>query len=130
MTSGQLCIDIREQRRNIDIELSRNVLSRRRNLTERRVILIEKFVIETLAHNFAGALFDFTDVDEHSIAWIDRSGKNKIRDVIAAGAVARVGLRTEGSQVFPVTPTANAQTPRSEERRVGKECRSRWSPYH
>ena len=23
-----------------------------------------------------------------------------------------------------------AATPRSEERRVGKECRSRWSPYH
>src|SRR3712207_6868844 len=23
-----------------------------------------------------------------------------------------------------------AQTARSEERRVGKECRSRWSPYH
>ena len=23
-----------------------------------------------------------------------------------------------------------AQYPRSEERRVGKECRSRWSPYH
>ena len=22
------------------------------------------------------------------------------------------------------------QAPRSEERRVGKECRSRWSPYH
>ena len=22
------------------------------------------------------------------------------------------------------------QFPRSEERRVGKECRSRWSPYH
>ena len=22
------------------------------------------------------------------------------------------------------------QNPRSEERRVGKECRSRWSPYH
>ena len=25
---------------------------------------------------------------------------------------------------------ANARTGRSEERRVGKECRSRWSPYH
>ena len=25
---------------------------------------------------------------------------------------------------------ANAVTNRSEERRVGKECRSRWSPYH
>src|SRR3712207_9354184 len=24
----------------------------------------------------------------------------------------------------------DASTPRSEERRVGKECRSRWSPYH
>src|SRR2546430_8399696 len=28
-------------------------------------------------------------------------------------------------RVMPSTPTA-----RSEERRVGKECRSRWSPYH
>src|SRR3712207_817736 len=25
---------------------------------------------------------------------------------------------------------SSAQAPRSEERRVGKECRSRWSPYH
>src|SRR5688572_32482212 len=25
---------------------------------------------------------------------------------------------------------ASTGTPRSEERRVGKECRSRWSPYH
>ena len=24
----------------------------------------------------------------------------------------------------------NLAAPRSEERRVGKECRSRWSPYH
>ena len=28
------------------------------------------------------------------------------------------------------TPIANSLYPRSEERRVGKECRSRWSPYH
>ena len=26
--------------------------------------------------------------------------------------------------------TAGSATARSEERRVGKECRSRWSPYH
>ena len=25
---------------------------------------------------------------------------------------------------------AKREAPRSEERRVGKECRSRWSPYH
>src|SRR2546423_8890374 len=27
-------------------------------------------------------------------------------------------------------PRASSPTARSEERRVGKECRSRWSPYH
>src|SRR3712207_6925135 len=27
-------------------------------------------------------------------------------------------------------PDGHATAPRSEERRVGKECRSRWSPYH
>ena len=30
----------------------------------------------------------------------------------------------------PLAPDAVPVTPRSEERRVGKECRSRWSPYH
>ena len=30
----------------------------------------------------------------------------------------------------PYTISANGHTTRSEERRVGKECRSRWSPYH
>ena len=30
---------------------------------------------------------------------------------------------------YGVTSALNART-RSEERRVGKECRSRWSPYH
>src|SRR2546422_4989216 len=29
-----------------------------------------------------------------------------------------------------VCPTASLKQLRSEERRVGKECRSRWSPYH
>ena len=28
------------------------------------------------------------------------------------------------------TPYENVKVVRSEERRVGKECRSRWSPYH
>src|SRR2546425_9188437 len=29
-----------------------------------------------------------------------------------------------------ITPAKRKQALRSEERRVGKECRSRWSPYH
>ena len=44
-------------------------------------------------------------------------------------------LRAEGSSRV-ITPPPNASSDRtrrrtrSEERRVGKECRSRWSPYH
>src|SRR3712207_9004476 len=34
------------------------------------------------------------------------------------------------SQMAMIHATLNAGQPRSEERRVGKECRSRWSPYH
>jgi DNA invertase Pin-like site-specific DNA recombinase len=33
-------------------------------------------------------------------------------------------------QTFHRTGSASATVKRSEERRVGKECRSRWSPYH
>src|SRR3712207_7002456 len=44
------------------------------------------------------------------------------------------GRRTPPSsrcQTRPRFPSHNLnQRPRSEERRVGKECRSRWSPYH
>ena len=32
--------------------------------------------------------------------------------------------------IHPFYQALALDTPRSEERRVGKECRSRWSPYH
>ena len=63
MTSGERCVDIGEQRRNIDVELSGSVLCSRRNVAERRIVLVEKLVVETFAHNFAGPLLDFADVD-------------------------------------------------------------------
>src|SRR3989449_8062104 len=37
--------------------------------------------------------------------------------------------KPEAAKPAPPEP-AQVPTPRSEERRVGKECRSRWSPYH
>ena len=40
-----------------------------------------------------------------------------------------LGKRSERAQ-FGIVKFAYRQTTRSEERRVGKECRSRWSPYH
>ena len=39
-------------------------------------------------------------------------------------------IRVEGEEAYVgITDYAQSQL-RSEERRVGKECRSRWSPYH
>src|SRR3712207_8522149 len=35
-----------------------------------------------------------------------------------------------GRSIFVEARSASASDVRSEERRVGKECRSRWSPYH
>src|SRR5688572_3241051 len=52
--------------------------------------------------------------------WMINSSTNDTRASIAAEAT-RLGLN------FPVL---HDRAQRSEERRVGKECRSRWSPYH
>jgi len=48
-----------------------------------------------------------------------------------AGAVIAAGSVAVDSNVKKVQhPTGGVVGQRSEERRVGKECRSRWSPYH
>ena len=45
---------------------------------------------------------------------------------INEGSVIEISLTTaEGKELC-----TNMRVTRSEERRVGKECRSRWSPYH
>src|SRR2546423_14144099 len=36
----------------------------------------------------------------------------------------------DGAELVKRIKELSPETPRSEERRVGKECRSRWSPYH
>ena len=46
------------------------------------------------------------------------------------GNLTKIDLAS-GNKVWEVSvPERLAIGPRSEERRVGKECRSRWSPYH
>ena len=39
----------------------------------------------------------------------------------------KVGMKKKGDRMVP---NCVKEEVRSEERRVGKECRSRWSPYH
>src|ERR1039458_2200075 len=49
----------------------------------------------------------------------------------SCGCYSRSGTFVTKHGHRSVTKGSNRQSPmRSEERRVGKECRSRWSPYH
>src|SRR2546426_11994303 len=52
---------------------------------------------------------------------------SRLRRRFAAERVAGLQDRPRPGRPHTVTPRKIA---RSEERRVGKECRSRWSPYH
>ena len=60
---------------------------------------------------------------------------NGLKDVIVSGTGnldtrdkrLYVDLNIKGTMILPCALTLED---RSEERRVGKECRSRWSPYH
>src|SRR5256885_14079198 len=62
-------------------------------------------------------------------------GISPFTDKKDAQVVQRVGIvRPQGHCVFQVPSSffelVLQRVERSEERRVGKECRSRWSPYH
>src|SRR2546425_7779687 len=75
--------------------------------------------------------------------WNRRHGVEAARDRFRPGRDAPLKRKGVPSSVFIILTHRNAPTgcgariagcrpvsPRSEERRVGKECRSRWSPYH
>src|SRR5256885_13037189 len=49
---------------------------------------------------------------------------------IDAALAQLAAMRDSEGQALAVELTARLDDLRSEERRVGKECRSRWSPYH
>ena len=62
----------------------------------------------------------------------DQPSPAEVHQAIAA-AVAAFGIRgcaARVAQAYGEHPETAVLRMRSEERRVGKECRSRWSPYH
>ena len=55
------------------------------------------------------------------------NGAGKTKQLIE---LVHASVAEEGGCVVCIEPGADMTYDRSEERRVGKECRSRWSPYH
>src|SRR5258706_16330007 len=60
--------------------------------------------------------------------YIAEEGKTKLQHLMMLDFVG-LALFTSGAVLLLLGLTFGG-TKRSEERRVGKECRSRWSPYH
>src|SRR5258708_38709367 len=91
-------------------------------------ITIIKLLEEILSFRMQGVEFDNGDmyVDGHKAA-------SDVRDEFVS---VTEKLMDELAQCYNVLPqldinnTIDHRPERSEERRVGKECRSRWSPYH
>ena len=61
---------------------------------------------------------------------VERFYKGKKIVVLCHRLVLLEQLEKALSKKHTVRKLATSDTGRSEERRVGKECRSRWSPYH
>ena len=59
----------------------------------------------------------------------DRNNRLIVEDLVALGLSYDLFTRTTAGNHYHVVQDMFTTT-RSEERRVGKECRSRWSPYH
>src|SRR3989442_7190093 len=57
-----------------------------------------------------------------------RGASLRVKGKIYRACVPRVLVY--GSETWPMKKDDMQRLVRSEERRVGKECRSRWSPYH
>ena len=58
--------------------------------------------------------------------------KDTYKDYFTVGVAVNIRNVTDPDQIALIKKNFNSITAenRSEERRVGKECRSRWSPYH
>src|SRR3712207_9365790 len=57
------------------------------------------------------------------------AGRGSLAGLLAYGDANQIVVDM-GAEVLPVVKHTPVLAGRSEERRVGKECRSRWSPYH
>ena len=83
-----------------------------------------EFSLLSLQHDYRGD--EYASQPPTDVAQLFRSGLRQIEDTVQAMVRATIGDRHHDR--FAVLEIHHSD--RSEERRVGKECRSRWSPYH
>src|SRR2546423_6823837 len=86
----------------------------------------------TPAHTFAIAKIMIGD-NTSATESLDKFGSADISFSVPGMSRFRVNIfkqRGTHANVMRVIPARPPRFERSEERRVGKECRSRWSPYH
>ena len=97
-----------------------------------------KEVIKRLPENVVRKIEDYRKRYTVLSNKLVRSGREfwELENTRSAMNAYALGLRDAGviteqeRKVIFVYMTVRVSGPRSEERRVGKECRSRWSPYH
>ena len=111
----------------------------------------ELYLIDRLEASLAKSYQHILDLEWDARVTIDRqTGKIYVYELVPKGEpdpetgeytefderdvtpddVSRIAAQNAKSVISSIVREAGRQSIRSEERRVGKECRSRWSPYH
>ena len=89
-------------------------------------------LILSIANNNEIAVNVFSPPDNKLILWSFLPGGSALISIPVSNKLS--GSVSDSSALPPLNnslyTTLNSSFTRSEERRVGKECRSRWSPYH
>src|SRR3712207_9542017 len=113
-------------------ELKEQLLKKIENKTAKLGVVGLGYVGLPLAVEKAKAGFEVIgfDVQEEKVNLVNE-GKNYIGDIIDSDLAKLVKEgKIKATTDFSFVSEVDAIAIRSEERRVGKECRSRWSPYH
>src|SRR5438477_8472260 len=88
-----------KKRCDIIEKLPTNILGCRHLAPEGGVIVVQKAMVVAIVNDFTGAFLNLADVDQHSGGRIGLTGKNKVSDIVASGAVTRAAFLAEK---FPV----------------------------
>src|SRR2546430_14778355 len=115
-----------------------------RNLSDRTLRAYQSDLTQFHVHVDGANMVDITP--EHLETYLDKLGTGPYRDTSIRRKVAALKVffryleeqgvvRESPARKLKIKRPVESRVPtvlsnRSEERRVGKECRSRWSPYH